>query len=247
MAGDPRFAIPPGSLAAGELLLGGSAGRHMRVLRLEPGARVTLFDGLGREATAELLRLSGSEVVLQVDEPREGRAESGLQVHLVQAVPVKLPRFDTVVRTCTELGVVSIRPLLAAHGQLPGGGVEVIDRRRERWQRIAATAAEQCGRARVPEIRRPRETAALGWERLPRPLLMLQPGADVALRREALAAPPRQATILVGPEGGWAPDELELAAIHDALAVSMGPRVLRADSAGVVALTLMQSLWGDLR
>ncbi len=218
----------------------------MRVMRLQPGASLLLFDGQGSESVAELVALEASRAVVRAQEPRPGGGESALELHLIQALPVKLPRFDTIVRTCTELGVVSIQPLIAAHSQLPGGGVAVVNRRQERWNRIAETAAEQCGRARVPSVARACGFQELDWERLPSPRLLLQPGAPAALGARLLRAAPESATVMIGPEGGWSPAELEFARDQGAALVSTGPRILRADSAGVVALVLLQSIWGDL-
>lgn len=235
------------TLEGGLLDPGAGVHRHLKVLRLEVGAVVRLFDGRGTEMRAEVVRIDDSTARLRLLETVDRRVESSLQACLVQAVPVRSARMETIVRQSTELGVVRIVPVLACHSPPARGKPAALRRKAERWRRIADSAAEQCGRTHVPVVEEPVRFAELSWGTLPRPLLIATPTAG----RAAGSAPSAVedtggVTVMVGPEGGWSEEELVGAADQGADELWLGPRVLRADSAGVVAITLLQYLRGDL-
>jgi len=240
-----RFAAAAGTLAGGTVALGPEVARHMQVMRLAAGDRVFLFDGEGVEVEGRLRTLNSDGVEVEVVGPVSADAESGLEIVLVQAVPVKVPRMDTIVRQCTELGVVRILPVTSARGQTPGGGNRALERRAERWRRIAATAAQQCGRARIPQIDEPAPWEGLEWAGLPQPRLLLHP-RGAAMQEASGGDDVTGLTLLIGPEGGWSEEEIATAREAGAQPVACGPRVLRADTAGAVAVSLAQYLWGDL-
>lgn len=239
-----RFRVAEGSLREGEVTIDADQAHHMRVRRLRPGARIRLFDGRGREASARLERLDGDGAVARVDRIEEALGESPLELVLVQGLPVKLPRIDEVVRQATELGVTRIVPTLAQRSRLPGGGERALGRRVERWRRIAESAAKQCGRGKMPVIEEPAPIAELEPDGWPPTRLLLEPEAEEALSARMLAD--RGVTVLVGPEGGWSEAERELLVQNGARAVRLGPRTLRSDSAGPAALAVVQFLVGDL-
>lgn len=239
-----RYRVQGGSLDAETVVLDARQARHMTVRRLEPGARVVLFDGAGAEAEARLLELQPSTATVRVLERRPATSESALRLWLVQGLPVKLPRVDDVVRQATELGVSGILPVLGAHSEVPGGGPEVLRRKAERWRRVAEEAAKQCGRGLVPEVADPVAWAGIPWERLPGPALLLDPGGEPFAA--GLGAAGAEASLLVGPEGGWSEVEMDDALGRGARILRLGPRTLRADSAGPAALAVIQHLWGDL-
>ena len=219
----------------------------MLVRRLGPGERVVLFDGAGAVVVAELVQIGPDGAAARVIGPEPATAESPLRVWLVQAIPVKLPRMDAIVRQATEVGVDTVVPVLAARSQVPAGRLPVLERKAERWRRIAAEAAKQCGRAAVPEIGGPAAWADLNWDLLPEPRMVADTGAAPgSLARELDREPPAAVTILVGPEGGWSEAEVASAQARGAACVAMGPRVLRADSAGVALAATLQHRWGDL-
>ena len=245
--------------AAGVVELGAAVVRHLRVLRAAPGDRVRLFDGEGREVEAEVVELAdhaGRARILGAG--AAARTESPLRCWLVQALPVRQARMDTIVRQITELGVSRIVPVIAERSQGGRLGVAALQRRTDRWRRIADAAAEQCGRARVPEIDAPCGYDDLDWEGLPRPLFIAtpepaEPAAAAADRTTidatgsaAGAAGAAAVTLMVGPEGGWSDAELATAAGRGALPIGLGPRILRADTASVVAVALLQHRLGDL-
>jgi 16S rRNA (uracil1498-N3)-methyltransferase len=244
--------------AAGVVELGAAVVRHLRVLRAAPGDRVRLFDGEGREVEAELVELAdhaGRARILGAG--AAARTESPLRCWLVQALPVRQARMDTIVRQITELGVSRIVPVIAERSQGGRLGVVALQRRTDRWRRIADAAAEQCGRARVPQIDAPCRYDDLDWDGLPRPLFIATPepakSAAAAADRTTIAATgaagatgAAAVTLMVGPEGGWSDAELATAAGREALPIGLGPRILRADTASVVAVALLQHRLGDL-
>ena len=241
-----RFYVDPRALLCNDIALSAQTVRHMRVSRLRAGDRVRLFDGSGREVEAELGKLAddgGHAIVVRRLEPA---TESALRIVLVQALPAKLPLMDTIVRQVTELGVYRVVPVIAEHSQLPGGGIAVIERRASRWRRIATAAAQQSGRCTVPRVESPVRWGDLDWKAMPRPVLLLCPSADQVLHQVLRGASAGAVTVAVGPEGGWSDAEQRQAVRREAAAVAFGPRILRADSAAVVAISLLQYEWGDL-
>jgi 16S rRNA (uracil1498-N3)-methyltransferase len=223
----------------------------MRVMRLQPGDAVFLFDGAGAEFEGELMSIDGATAQVRILGPVASDAESPLRVVLVQAVPVKLPRMDTIVRQTTELGVARIVPVLTARGQIPAGGERTLARRVERWRRVAETAAQQCGRSVVPAVADTVAWRDLELSSLPRPLALFHgagesAGAGWSDVGTGLASAGDAMTLMVGPEGGWSEEELATARAADAEVVNLGPRVLRADTAGAVAMSIAQWRWGDV-
>jgi len=242
----PRFRVAPGSLGGEFVDLAADEAHHLRVMRLRSGTRVELFDGNG-VAAAGIVEDAGPDTArVRLVDVELGPTESPVVITLVQSVPVKFQRLDTTVRLCTELGAAEIVPVASAHTQLPGGGLDVLERRVERWRRIAESAAKQSGRTVVPTIRSVVAFADMEWADLARVRFLLEPGAATTLAMELGAAKAGRCALLVGPEGGWHGNERALAREHGAVEVAMGPRILRADSAGPAALALVQAAWGDL-
>lgn len=233
----PRlFCDPP--LAAGARLLPPGAARHAQVLRLQPGQAVTLFDGSGGEWDAVIERMGRSEVAVQVRTHRAVEREALRAVHLAVGVPAA-DRMDWLVEKATELGAASIQPLLGERGVLRPSG-ERAARKQAHWQAVAVAACEQCGRNRVPTVHAPLTLAH--WrpaEAGARWLLSLHDTARVG-------APPirvsQALTVLSGPEGGLTPQEEAHALALGFVRVSLGPRVLRAETA---PLALLARLAGD--
>lgn len=216
-----------------------------RVLRLRVGDNLLVFDGLGSEYIASITSLSRSNATLLVDEETLATTESGLKVHLVQGVS-RGERMDFVVQKATELGVKRISPVLTEFGVVKLDATRA-EKRREHWQKVAASACEQCGRVRLPLIDAPLPLKHWFGNKAERvdTELILKPGAATPLTR--IEAPKTKVCVLVGPEGGFSNGEFEDAAIAGFRAVSLGPRVLRTETAAVATLAVLQSLWGDLR
>ena len=228
-------------LAEGECLLEDNLAHYVgRVLRLAPGAPVQIFNGSGQEWPGEVLAVGKREVRVRLDAAVPGVPESPLKVHLGQAMS-RGERMDWAIQKAVELGVSEITPLFTERCEVKLQG-ERADKRQAHWQQIAVSACEQCGRSVVPVVHAP---LALGaWlADLPCDLkLVLHHRTEQSL--ESLA-PPAQLGLLIGPEGGLSADEIQQAEQSGFKAARFGPRVLRTETAPVVALTLAQQLWGD--
>lgn len=249
-----RFFASPAAFAAdrGTVLLGSDEARHLRdVLRLERGNEVFIFDGQGKEFRCAILDLSRGGATLEVcDEVVPARPESRLQLTLALAL-LKADKFDLVVQKATELGVKRMIPVVTRFAD-----VRIRDqadglRRAERWKRIALEACKQSGRALVPDIEAPISFRSLldsspleagEW----RVIFSERGGCGLREGIRDLNNQPTAVTAVVGSEGGWSDEELELA--HDAGwgVVTLGGRTLRAETAAIAVTTLLQHVFGDL-
>ncbi|MBD3893358.1 16S rRNA (uracil(1498)-N(3))-methyltransferase [Hydrogenophaga sp.] len=242
----PRFHCPVALTLGAELELPAAAARHVQVLRLQPGGVITLFNGAGGEHSATILRMGRSDVAVRVDSHRRVEREAGRRVHLALGMPAN-ERMDWLVEKAAELGVASVQPLHTAHSVLRLAG-ERVTKKQTHWQAVAIAACEQCGGNRVPEIVPVAELSTwLKAQASPdatppvlRCVLSLAAGpralADV-LRDAATAAP---VLFLSGPEGGLSPGEDAAARAAGFVPVTLGPRVLRAETAALAALVLAQ-------
>ena len=215
-----------------------------RVLRLRGGDSLLVFNGGGDEFSATMLNAGKNSATLRIDEQTVAQTESKLRVHLVQAVS-RGERMDFVVQKATELGVKRITPVLTEYGvvKLDSGRAE---KRRDHWQKVAASACEQCGRVRLPLVEAP-VTLKEWFGNAPANVdaqLILKPGAAMPLA--AISAPPTKVCLLIGPEGGFSDNEYEDAEVVGFRPVAIGPRILRTETAAIAALAILQSLWGDL-
>jgi 16S rRNA (uracil1498-N3)-methyltransferase len=221
------------------------AGLHLtRVLRLEVGAPVTLFDGHGGEYAGTLER-DGRNFWARVGEHDPVERESRLDVTLLQGV-ARGERMDLIVQKATELGITRIIPVLAERSVVKVDARQSM-RKRDHWQAIAVSACEQCGRNRVPRVEAPTElaTAVAG---LPadsaRLLLAIDAPASVATAAGSMRG--RPVVLFVGPEGGTSDGEQRFALANGFIACRMGPRILRTETAGLTALAILQTIIGDL-
>ncbi len=228
----------PAPLSEGQALhLPAGAARHAQVLRLQPGAALTLFNGEGGEWDAVIERMGRSDVQVRVGAHRPIEREAPRPIHLLAGITAN-ERMDWLVEKATELGVASITPLLAERSVLKLKG-ERADKKLAHWQGVAVAAAEQCGRNRVPVIH-----AALSladW--LARPTVDAQRCVlSLAQGTRALAAAAgggEPLVVLSGPEGGLSPAEESLALSSGFVPVTLGPRVLRAETAPLAVLAAL--------
>lgn len=241
-----RLFVSQDLINGGQVELEGNRARYLgRVLRLRVGDAITVFDGSGPEWPATIESMTRSTATLVLGDSREVRTESPLKTHLVHGVS-RGERMDFVVQKATELGVKRITPVLTEYG------VVKLDReraakRRDHWQGVAASACEQSGRTRPPLIDPPVPLKRWFGEK-PEGTdveLVLRPGAATAL--SGVAAPTTKVCILIGPEGGFSESEYEDAEIAGFDAVSLGPRILRTETAAAAALAVIQASWGDLQ
>ncbi len=223
------------------MALPAGAARHVQVLRLQPGDALTLFDGEGGEYPATVARMGRSEVVVEVSAHDPVERTASRVVHLAVGMPAN-DRMDWLVEKATELGVASIQPLHTAHGVLRLNS-ERADKKVAHWQAIAVSACEQCGQNRVPLIH-PVRSLAEWLPTLPqdtpdelRGVLSLAPGtrACAEVANDAL----RRAYMLSGPEGGLSAQEEALALSVGFVPLTLGNRILRAETAALAALVIL--------
>jgi 16S rRNA (uracil1498-N3)-methyltransferase len=224
--------------------LEGAAASHVRrVLRLEAGDALVLFNGDGSDYAATVAGFGRGTVEAEVGARAPARAESPLAVTLVQGI-ARAERMDLVVQKATELGVAAIVPVATARSVVRLDG-EHRARRLAHWQGIAIAACEQCGRARVPAIATPQPLAGhLGSPAAAAARFLLAPDATVPLAAAARGA--SAVEILVGPEGGLEDAESRAALAAGYRACGLGPRVLRSETAAIAALAVLQTVAGDI-
>ncbi|MEW7855530.1 16S rRNA (uracil(1498)-N(3))-methyltransferase [Pseudomonas chlororaphis] len=210
-----------------------------RVLRMAEGDALQLFDGSGNEFRGTLLEVGKKRVVVRLDESFAGQVESPLQIHLGQGLS-RGERMDWAIQKATELGVNEITPIFSERCEVRLKD-ERADKRLAHWRQVAVSACEQCGRSRVPVIHPP--VLLADW--------IKQTQADLKLVLHPVAEPlvsharPATLAFLIGPEGGLSDAEVDQAQDAGFLPARLGPRVLRTETAPVVALAVAQQLWGD--
>lgn len=226
--------------------------RHaVRVLRLPPGAAITLFDGRGGEYPATITQISKERVAVSIDGWEDRERESPLALTLVQAIQAA-EKMDYTIQKAVELGVRHIQPVASKRSVVKLSG-ERQQKREAHWQAVAVSACEQCGRNQVPQLApvMPLERwLAESGRNLPGLKLMLAPGAPCSLRQletDNQAQPPARITLLIGAEGGLEPGEILAAGQAGFIPVRLGPRILRTETAGLAALAAIQTLWGDFK
>ncbi len=237
----PRFYCPVPMATGDTLSLPAGAARHVQVLRLQPGDSITLFNGdasLGGEFEATVSRMGRSDVDVKIGAHTAIEREATRAVHLAVGMPAN-DRMDWLIEKATELGVASIQPLITERSVLRLSG-ERAGKKQAHWQSIAVAACEQCGRNRVPMIHPVTTLAAwLKTQRAGHGYLLSLREECKPLREAVGEALSDVSTFLSGPEGGLS-DAEELAALGSGFAcVSLGPRVLRAETAALAALTLL--------
>ncbi|HEY8332004.1 MAG TPA: 16S rRNA (uracil(1498)-N(3))-methyltransferase [Pseudomonas sp.] len=210
-----------------------------RVLRLAAGDAVQLFDGSGQEFVGELVEVGKKTVQVELREQFAGLAESPLRIHLGQGLS-RGERMDWAIQKATELGVAEITPLVSERCEVRLKD-ERADKRLAHWRQIAISACEQCGRSVLPTLHAPVVLADWLAQTEAELKLVLHPVA------EPLASHPRPQSLafLIGPEGGLSEAEVQQAQRAGYHAARLGPRVLRTETAPVVALSVAQQLWGD--
>ncbi len=245
-----RLFVAPERLTGARLVLDGPDHKHVaRVLRAQPGDALVLFDGIGGEVDAEIARVGTRDTELTLGARRAAPdATAPVAITLLVAVP-RGERMELVVQKTTELGVARIVPVVSGRSVArpePGGP------RAGRWEKIAREAARQCGRADVPAVDEPTPLATAVAADLPALRLATWEATRGTSLGAALAAAfgaaerPRGVALLVGPEGGLAADEIAAAEAHGFVAVTLGPRILRVETAAIAAVTLVQAAAGGL-
>lgn len=237
----PRFFID--GTADGRAYIAGADALHIaKALRMRPGEALTLCDGKGTDFEGVLETVTDRQVTVRITVSRPSQAEPTLAVTLYQGLP-KGDKMDWIVQKAVELGVTAVVPVATRRSvaRLEGKA----DKKQERWQRIAAEAAGQCGRGILPAVERP-----LSWSQaLSRlsgePALVFYEGGGRPLR-ELVTPSTRRLSVFVGPEGGFDPEEIDAFRRQGGGVATLGPRILRCETAPLAALTLLMHLSGNM-
>ena len=236
-----RFHAPPSAITQTTVTLAADEARHLRdVLRLKPGDEVYVFDGLGHEFLTTVSNIKRDVAELRINaEVDPAKPESQLQLNLGVAL-LKGDKFDLVVQKATELGVTKLSPLITRHADIHLRDASDATKRVTRWQRIAIEAAKQSGRAFVPVITQPVAFEEVEMEGTG--VMFSERGGESF----ASLGKTNSITALVGSEGGWADEEIETARARGFHVVTLGGRILRAETAGIAVTVLLQHQFGDL-
>ena len=241
-----RFFVEPAAISGDLAVLTGPEARHLRaVLRLTPGEAITLFDGRGTIYEASIKQVGKNQVVCAILAAHTAK-QTGPTLHLSQALLLG-KKMDLVVQKATELGVAAIHPFTVARCTAEAGN----SARLARWQRIAFEACKQCGRPEPPEVSSPVDLAGLLARETGQAmkLILYEEEETTGLAEIFRARQPLPASLifLVGPESGFARDEVEQAKTAGFLPVTLGERVMRAETASIAAAAILQFLLGGLR
>ena len=239
-----RFFIETPLLA--EVAIQGQDARHItRVLRLQVGDKLILVAPDGSTGIGEITNL-GDEVTLQLIETIIEEKEAPVNVYLAQGLP-KSDKMDYIVQKAVELGVRGVYPMAAEHCVVQYDQAKQKTRR-ERWQKIAVEAAKQCGRAVVPVVEPVASLASILASVDPETIvLMLYEGQAAQGLKQALAERPGKSyLLLIGPEGGFSAKEVALCENHGVMVVTMGPRILRTETAALAGVAVVMYEYGDL-
>lgn len=238
-----RFPISNKNIYNQEAIITGSDYRHIvKVLRLRPGHELVLFDEASFEHVGRIVEINKSEIRVEIITSTEVKVESDTKITLLQGIP-KGSKMDFIIQKATELGVASIVPVVTERSQVSE------TKKAPRWQRIATESSKQCGRATAPKIQE-----VIGFHDCE----IYCHGSDLRLicyeRSKSklsdyiknASQPPITVIILIGPEGGFAESEISLAMEWGFSPVGLGPRILRTETASVVAVAILQSMLGDI-
>lgn len=244
-----RFFISPEKIATDvPMITGSDAGHIVQVLRYKIGDIIGLFDGCGNEYEAKIITLSKNQVGLSITRHLTVKAESAVDITVAQGF-LKEKKMDVVVRQLSELGAACWIPFRAGRSVAVPDGKRLFTRK-TRWEKIAVEAAKQCGRSRIMSVA-PADSferliddyskfdhRIIFWEESRQSLQTLQ--------HRQRSRPGTRIIIILGPEGGFEPDEIKTARAKGFETFSLGPRILRAETAAVVACSLVQYIFGDI-
>jgi 16S rRNA (uracil1498-N3)-methyltransferase len=235
-----RFYLPPDQWNSASPMLDEEESHHvLEVLRFGPGDHVTVFDGEGGEARADLVAVEGRRILLRIG-PAARSQPLACAITLAQAIP-KGKHMDFIVQKATELGAARIAPLFSDRTVVQLD-VKDAEKKRDRWREIAIEACKQCGQNRVPDIAVPVSPKAFLEKDEPSELMLiasLQPDARGIKTVLAEHPPPRSVCVFVGPEGDFTPAEVALAKSKGCRPITLGPIILRAETAALYCLSVL--------
>ncbi len=238
-----RFPISNKNISNQEAIITGSDYKHIvKVLRLKPGDEVLLFDETSYEHVGKIVEINKTEIRVEIRTSTEVKVESDTEITLLQGIP-KGSKMDVIIEKATELGVNAIVPVITERSQVRETNKAL------RWQRIASESSKQCGRVTAPTIHevigfddcgiycRGSDLRIICYERSKTKL------SDYI---KSASQPPTAVIIFIGPEGGFSESEINLATEWGFSPVGLGPRIMRTETASVVAVAILQSMLGDI-
>jgi 16S rRNA (uracil1498-N3)-methyltransferase len=239
----PRFPIKRSQIKNGHAVISGSDYRHIvKVLRLQIGDEITLFDEGGTEHLGKIEEITSKEIMFAIAESKSVKTESELHIHLLQGIP-KGDKMDLIIEKTTELGVKTIVPVITERSQVRE------TKKIMRWQRIAIESSKQCGRVIPTEIHE-----AISFKKA----LELKNNSDLRIifhekyrvklndTLKSFSGIPTDITLFIGPEGGFSEEEAKMAQEKGFIKSGLGPRILRTETAGIVAIAVLQFAYGDI-
>jgi 16S rRNA (uracil1498-N3)-methyltransferase len=238
-----RIFLPPEQLSSKQITITGEQARYLTlVLRAKPGETLTIFDGLGFKYSCKIIQCHKKEVIVERIKKERYSAESSISITLAQGI-AKGDKMDLIIQKSTELGVKKIIPLITERAQVRR------TQKLDRWRKIALSASRQSGRDRIPEIEGPVDFR----EFLSRQFPLLEKGEKGGFfnsgnLKGVLSAfkNTQQLTLLIGPEGGFSKEEVNAAAENGFIEASLGPRILRTETAPITALSIIKYELGDV-
>ncbi|MCC2954266.1 16S rRNA (uracil(1498)-N(3))-methyltransferase [Massilia sp. IC2-477] len=240
----PRFYCPQPLIEGSVVDLPDTVAHHLHVVRLQPGEALTLFNGEGGQVRATLLESGKRRATARVEAFEAVDVELPYAVTLAQGLP-EGSKMDWIIEKAVELGVAAVQPLAAQRSVVRLSG-ERAEKRQVHWQGVIEAASEQCGRNRLARLEPLQDLGR--WLAAPSssPRILLSPRATQSLAQWAQANGPQALTLMVGPEGGFSREEEDAALAAGALALSVGPRVLRTETAALAALAMLGALWNGM-
>jgi 16S rRNA (uracil1498-N3)-methyltransferase len=240
----PRFYCPQPLIPGSVVDLPEAVAHHLHVVRQQSGDELVLFNGEGGQARARLVEIGKRRASAEVVAMDAVDVELPFRITLAQGLP-EGSKMDWIVEKAVELGAAGIVPLAAQRSVVRLSG-DRADKRLAHWQAVVVSASEQCGRNRLADVAPVQD--ANRWLSAPETgtRILLSPRADASLAQWVRAIPAQDVTLLVGPEGGFTDQEEDAARAAGALALSMGPRVLRTETAGLAALAILAASWGGI-
>ena len=240
----PRFYIPTELQIGNRIDLPEPLAHHCQVLRLNVGDMIQLFNGSGGTYVASLVSIEKRRAQADVKAFDPAEIELPYAISLAQGLP-EAGKMDWIIEKAVELGVAGIHPLQTQRSVTRLAG-ERADKRRAHWQGVIESASEQCGRNRVARLDSINEFKQWITQQDMHRRIVLCPRAEQSLADWAKHHPPQAVTLIVGPEGGFSDEEYRLAIERGAIPLSMGPRVLRCETAGLTAIAAINAHWGGM-
>lgn len=240
----PRFFCPLPLTPGAQLDLPSETAHHIFVLRLNSGDQITLFNGEGGCYLATLHSVSKKQVIADIKVFLSEDVELPFNLTLAQALP-EGSKMDWIVEKAIELGVSHIQPL-AAQRSVVKLNAERADKKMQHWQGIIQSASEQCGRNRLAHLAELMDVQKWLTQKDLHKRILLSPRAETSLADWARHHPAQAITLMIGPEGGFSEIEEQAAIKQGALMLRLGPRILRTETAGLTAISVLSAAWGGL-